>query len=75
MSIAAAILTRKEIVAVLIELNNKIDQLGQPDSLHSATQLTTYLSLRDHYLQQLIAMKTDIDTDISKDMPANSKVA
>ena len=60
MSIAAAILTRKEIVAVLIELNKKIDELGKPNSLHSTTQLATFKHLRSHYLQQLLAMNKDI---------------
>ncbi len=71
MTIAAAILTRKEIVAVLIELNKKIDGLGTPNSVHNRAQLATYTLLHDHYLQQLLAM----NTEPADDMDITNKVA
>ncbi|MGD9000313.1 MAG: hypothetical protein PVF75_07850 [Granulosicoccaceae bacterium] len=52
----ATILKRKEIVAVLIELNNKVDRYSQPDSLYSRAQLAIFMELRDHYRRKLISL-------------------
>jgi hypothetical protein len=56
MTTAATIQTRKEIVAVLKDLNKKIEHLGQPTSLYANAQLAIFLSLRNHYLGKLLAM-------------------
>ena len=66
MNTAAAINDRKEIVAVLITLNNKIDQLEKSGTLYSNTQLAVFMSLRNHYLRALLDMNKDIPvTDIA----------
>lgn len=67
MSTAATIKTWKEIVAVLITLNNKIDNITKPGSLYANTQLAMFLSLRNHYLRSLLAM--------NKEMPVACKAA
>lgn len=56
MTIAATIQTRKEIVAVLMVLNKKIEQLDKPTSLYGNAQLTIFTTLRSHYLGTLLAM-------------------
>ena len=66
MNTAATINDRKEIVAVLITLNNKIDNMDKTRSLYSNTQLAIFMSLRNHYLRALLAMNKDIPaTDIA----------
>ncbi|MGD8514955.1 MAG: hypothetical protein PVF52_05015 [Granulosicoccaceae bacterium] len=52
----ATILQRKEIVAVLMELNKKVAQYSQPNSLYSHAQLAIFVELRDHYQRKLSSL-------------------
>lgn len=49
-------LSRKEVVAVLIELNKKVDQCPQPTTLYGRAQLAIFMELRDYYRHQLVAL-------------------
>jgi hypothetical protein len=56
----ATILKRKEIVAVLIELNKKLNESPQPDSLYGHAYRCIFTELRDHYRRQLVALDSNL---------------
>lgn len=55
----ATILKRKEIVAVLIELNKKIAENPQPNSLYGHAYRCVFTELRNHYRRQLVALDSN----------------
>lgn len=61
MTASTTIETRKEIVAVLNALNNKInEEMHGPDNLYSNARLTTFLSLRSYYMRKLMVISKEM---------------
>lgn len=65
MSTTATIETRKEIVAVLNSINNKINnEMVVADNKCENSHMTTFLSLRSYYMRKLLTMSKEASSRI-----------
>ena len=65
MKTAATIETRKEIVAVLDSINNKINnEMSYSGDKCESSHMTTFLSVRSYYMRKLLTMSKEVSSRI-----------